>query len=78
MVSSVHVPSATTASRPALRASMSGWLSLFTAYAVKFSVLMMVSAIVVSSPSFTWPVACCEGATQASIWPLRTFAYTVA
>src|SRR6476620_4055218 len=74
VVSLVQVPSAITASSAELSASLRGWLSLATAYAVKFWVLTFFSAIFVPSPDLTWPSACCEGATQASIWPLFTFA----
>src|SRR5579859_1522664 len=73
-VSLDHVPSAITASRAELRASVRAWLSLATAYAVKFCVLTFFCAMVVPSPAFTWPSACCDGATHASIWPLFTFA----
>ena len=63
-----QVPSAMTASSPELSASMSGLFSLATAHATKLSRLKVFSTMTAGSPACTVPTACCDGATQASIW----------
>ena len=69
-----QVPSAMTASRPALSASISAVFSLATAYATKLSKLKVFSTITAGSPALTVPCACCDGATQAAICPVLRLA----